>query len=50
MRASKIIKALLRISYLLGTLMPKKEKPLSKKERDEKRKKHKEKQSKTQAS
>jgi hypothetical protein len=35
---------------LLGVKMPKKQKPLTKKERDEKRKKHKDKESKTQKS
>jgi hypothetical protein len=48
LRFSKIIKALLGIPYVWEDKMPKKDKPLTKKERDEKRKKRKEKQSKTQ--
>jgi len=40
----------LRIPYFWEHKMPKKDKPLTKKERDEKRKKRKEKKSKTQAS
>jgi hypothetical protein len=47
---SKIIKALLHIFIVRRTKMPKKEKPLTKKERDEKRKAKKAKQSKTQTS